>query len=104
MEKLDEFWQLIYHWIILGGLALLGRTMMLISDYRAQRLRIGPELLLEIPVALAMGFIAHGTCEYLNVNGDVEVGVVTLAGYLGPNFLTRIIDKFMFNKYDKSSD
>lgn len=84
-------------WVALAG--VLGRLI-----YHSGQVQMGKrkfwskELMLELPVALGMGFIAHGVCKYFGLVPDVETAAAILAGYLGPRGIDVIVTKYIGKK------
>lgn len=78
-----------YAWT--GGAGLLGRIM-----YHARQVQQGKRkplswaLLLDLPIAFGMGWIAYGLCVWLALAPQVTVSAAIAASYLGPLSLDRI--------------
>jgi LydA holin phage, holin superfamily III len=97
----EETAQRIYSWLIVMAAALVGRMI-----YHAQQVQHGrrkfwsPALALDLIIALGMGLIGHALASYLGLTGEVEAGLVALAGYFGPHGLDAL-----FNwKFGKQKD
>lgn len=82
-------------WLLAGGAGTVGRFMHLAREAKAGRARLGWNLLLELPIALGMGFTAHGGAEaitrmdWLDMSGGPTIAAAIVAGHLGP----RVLDK-----------
>lgn len=90
-----------YAWT--GGAGLLGRVMFHAREVqRGRRKPLSWTLVLDVPIALAMGWIIYGLCAWYDVIPQVTISAAILASYLGPYTLDRLVarvsDKYLGEK------
>lgn len=83
-----------------GGAGLLGRIMFHARQVQAGRRKpISWALLWDVPIALAMGWIAFGVCRWQGLPHELTVSAAILASYLGPYTVDLIVargaDKYL---------
>jgi hypothetical protein len=78
-----------YAWT--GGAGLLGRLLFHAHQVqRGLRKPLSWVLLLDIPIALAMGWSAYGICVWQEVIPQATISIAIIASYLGPYTVDRI--------------
>jgi LydA holin phage, holin superfamily III len=106
---MDEFWGAVFDflvdksiWFWTAGAGVLGRLMYHSKQVQQGRRRFfSKDLVMEMFIALGMGFMAHGLCQYLSVHGDVEIAIVILVSYLGPNGVNAVFDTWLKKQQQK---
>ena len=92
-------------WLMITMGAAVGRIMFHIKEVRrGMRTFFSFELLMELPIALGMGFIASGIGEYLNMHGNAQLGLVIIVSYLGPRWIDYIADLIATKKFGLGKD
>lgn len=85
-------------WFWPGAAGVLGRLMFIARQVqRRQRTFWSWELLADLPIALGMGWLAHGICNYFALTGASETSAAITAAYLGP----RAIDSLFWRWADR---
>lgn len=83
--------------------ALIGRITYHIGlVQRGVRRLLGIHLLLELPVAIFMGFVGSGLAEWLSLPPKSSIGLVAALSYLGPNAIEYIIAQWLAGKKSSS--
>lgn len=62
---------------------------------RGKRKAVSWELAFDLPVALAMGWLAYGLCVWLGIGPQATVSIAIAAGYLGPYSVDRVFDRLV---------
>ncbi|TAH36527.1 MAG: hypothetical protein EYC62_02470 [Alphaproteobacteria bacterium] len=57
----------------------------------------GVHLLLELPVAIFMGFVGSGLADWIHLTGRSTIGLVAAVSYLGPAAIEHCYAKYMWN-------
>jgi hypothetical protein len=79
--------------------ALVGRMAKhVILAQSGQRKLFGWHLLLELPVAIFMGFVGSGLAEWLNLSNHAATGLIAALSYLGPSAIEIIIIRWIENR------
>ena len=93
-------------WFWTAGAGVLGRLMYHSGQVQQGKRRrfFSRDLVMEMFIALGMGFMAHGLCQYLSVHGDVEIAVIILVSYLGPNGVNAIFDVWISKQKEKKGE
>jgi hypothetical protein len=93
-------------WFWTAGAGVLGRLMYHSGQVQQGKRRrfFSRDLVMEMVIALGMGFMAHGLCQYLSVHGDIEVAVIILVSYLGPNGVNAIFDIWINKQKEKKGE
>lgn len=79
---------------VTGGASLLGRLMFHAREVqRGKRKPLSFALLWDLPVALAMGWIAYGVCIWAELAVPPTISASIAAGYLGPFVIDRMLSK-----------
>lgn len=55
----------------------------------------GAHLLLELPVAIFMGFVGAGLADWLVLSPRAGTGLIAALSYLGPNAIERMLSKWI---------
>lgn len=81
-----------YAWT--GGAGIIGRLMFHAREVqRGKRKPVGWALLLDLPVAFGMGWLAYGVCFQLGLPSEPTISATIAAGYLGPYALDRVFER-----------
>lgn len=105
MENIFNILQEKSETILVAAGGILGRLIYHSGEVKMKRRKFfSKELVLEMPIALGMGFIAHGVCMYFGLTGDIDTGAAILAGYLGPRSIDSIFDKVLQKKLAKKEN
>ena len=93
-------------WFITAGAGILGRMMYHSKEVQSGRRKrfFSRDLFLELIIALGMGFMARGLCEYFAVYGDIEIAVVILVSYLGPNGVNAAFEVWLKKQKEKTGE
>ena len=51
------------------------------------------QLLLELPVAIFMGFVGSGLAEWLELSQNATIGLVAAISYVGPTIIEKLVLK-----------
>lgn len=95
MKTPEEYFESVLGWLLLFMVALTGRMMAAIIDAKRNARPFWTwDLILEIPIAVSMAFIAHSIVKYYNIHPEIEPGVIAIVAYLGPNFLDYLVVQF----------
>jgi len=74
-----------------GGAGILGRWMFHAREVqRGRRKPLSWALALDVPIALAMGWMAYGICVWFKLDMQPTITAAILSSYLGPFTLDRI--------------
>lgn len=74
-------------WAVIGRLLHHTRMVQL-----GRRPFFGRALLLELPVALGLGFVADGLAAWLSLTGRPAVALIVSVSYLGPRVISSVFD------------
>lgn len=78
-----------YAWTAGGG--ILGRLMFHAKQVQSgKRKAFGWVLLLDLPIALAMGWVMYGLCAWLELAPEPTISLSIVASYLGPWWVDRL--------------
>lgn len=86
-----------------GGAGILGRLMFHARQVQqGKRKPLSWALLFDLPIALAMGWIVFGLCEWFRLEPHPTISAAIAASYLGPYSLDRFFavwaDRFRTQK------
>lgn len=85
-----------------GGAAIMGRLMFHARQVqRGKRKAMSWELMFDVPVALAMGWMIYGLCIWFGVGPQATVSAAIAAGYLGPYSVDRVFDRVLATYIDR---
>lgn len=105
MENIFNILQERSETILVAAGGILGRLIYHSGEVKMNRRKFfSKELVLEVPIALGMGFIANGVCVYFELTGEINTGAAILAGYLGPKSIDLIFDKVLEKKLEKKEN
>jgi hypothetical protein len=86
-------------WAWAGVAGMIGRVLYHSRQVQRGRRRfLSAQLIQEAPIALGMGFMAHGGCVWLGITGEPAVAAIILAGYLGPYSIDTIFLRWIERK------
>lgn len=57
----------------------------------------GMHLLLELPVAIFMGFVGNGLADWLHLSGRSAIGLIAALSYLGPAAIEHCYANYLSN-------
>ena len=85
--------------------ACLGRLIRHLQLVQKGLRRIwGAHLLLELPVAIFMGFVGSGLADWLMLSEKSTIGLVAALSYLGPATLEQITIRLFINQGELESE
>ena len=86
-------WDSMVPWAASGGAGLLGRTMYIAKQIQQGRRKpLTWALLLDVPIALATGWMALGLAAWLNIPYEAKISLAIFSGYLGPYGIDTLFD------------
>lgn len=78
-------------WIVAMAMGLVGRLLYHTTlVQRGRRKFFSRALLLELPIAVGMGCIAHGFCALLRIEGDGAAAIIAAVSYIGPHWVDAV--------------
>lgn len=84
-------WGEVVPYIWTGGAGMLGRLLFHAHQVQAgKRKPFSWAMLLDIPIALAMGWTAYGLCVWQDVIPQATISIAIIASYLGPYTVDRM--------------
>lgn len=74
-----------------GAAGIMGRLMFHARQVQqGKRKPLSMALLFDIPIALAMGWVAYGICVWFSLGVEPTISAAIVASYLGPYSVDRI--------------
>jgi len=99
MMDIDPLQQMISNFCSALVAAFVGRMAKhVILAQSGQRKLFGWNLLLELPVAIFMGFVGSGLAEWFSLSSHAEVGLIAALSYLGPSAIEVAIIRWIENR------
>lgn len=91
-----ELWQSIISFLGTTGLAaMLGRLVSHAQKTQnSERDFFSKHLLLEVIIALGIGFFADGVMEYFELSGKVKIAGIIVLSYLGPAGIEFYVERY----------
>jgi hypothetical protein len=97
-HQLDELVRQAGPWFWPGAAGMMGRLMFIARQVQRHERRFWSlELLADLPIALGMGWLAHGISTYFALIAPAETSAAITAAYLGP----RAIDSLFWRWADR---
>lgn len=86
-------WEQIKQILLWLGPGIFGRMIFHMRQVQSGRRRFfGPDLLIELPVAIGMGYLGHLAAQWTGM-AEYESGIAGLAGYVGPRVVDRLVER-----------
>jgi hypothetical protein len=95
---MDSFWawQTALNFLAAVGAAFIGRLVRHLHLVQKGIRRFwGMQLLIELPVAIFMGFVGNGLADWLALSPKSTIGLVAALSYLGPAAIEQLTMKWL---------